>query len=155
MSSIPFTKGHGTENDFVVVADPDGHLELTTPQVAWLCERRAGIGADGLIRVVRARYCPEAAPSLALDPGIEWFMDYRNADGSSAQMCGNGVRVFAAYLLREGLVDPQLVRPGTHGLAIATRAATELGWRAQRDVEQMCADEWRWRSANPNGYPDS
>jgi diaminopimelate epimerase len=120
--TIPFTKGHGTENDFVVVADPDGDLDLTTPMVAWLCDRRAGIGGDGLIRVVRARHCVEAESSLALDPGIEWFMDYRNADGSPAQMCGNGVRVFASYLLREGLIDAQQLTPGTHGLAIATRA---------------------------------
>src|SRR6266516_1336560 len=94
-----FLKGHGTENDFVIVPDPDGELELTPGQVALICDRRAGIGADGLLRVVRTK-------AVGLD-GAEWFMDYRNADGSLAEMCGNGIRVFARYLARHGLVERQ------------------------------------------------
>ena len=82
-----FAKGHGTENDFVILPDPDGELDLTAALVAALCDRRAGIGADGVLRVVRT-LCPEVAR-----PGgeAEWFMDYRNADGCMAEMCGNGV----------------------------------------------------------------
>lgn len=95
--TIPFTKGHGTGNDFVIVPDPEGLLELSDAQVAALCDRRFGIGADGMLRVVRAAATDEG------DPSAEWFMDYRNADGSKAEMCGNGIRVFVRYLLEAGL----------------------------------------------------
>lgn len=123
---LRFTKGHGTENDFVVVPDPDGALDLSPERVAALCDRRAGIGGDGLIRVVRSAAVPEAAEVLAHEPAAEWFMDYRNADGSVAEMCGNGVRVFAAYLLREGLVDAALADDVTGpGLAVASRAGVK------------------------------
>jgi diaminopimelate epimerase len=93
-----FLKGHGTENDFVIVPDPDGELELTPERVALICDRRAGIGADGLLRVVRSK-------AVGLD-GAEWFMDYRNGDGSLAEMCGNGIRVFARHLVEAGLAEP-------------------------------------------------
>ena len=109
---LHFLKGHGTQNDFVIIPDPDGRLEIDAAQVARLCDRRAGIGGDGLLRVVRSAAHPEAA---ALAAEAEWFMDYRNADGSIAEMCGNGVRVFARYLVRAGLAEPG-------DLAIATRA---------------------------------
>jgi diaminopimelate epimerase len=99
------TTGHGTENDFVLVPDPDGELVLGAAEVAAVCDRHAGVGADGLIRVVRSRALPEGAAVLAEEPAAEWFMDYRNADGSLAEMCGNGVRVFAHYLRVSGLVD--------------------------------------------------
>jgi diaminopimelate epimerase len=100
-STVPFTKGHGTGNDFVIVSDPDGSLELSDAQVAALCDRRFGIGGDGILRVVRADAIDEGADAVAA--GAEWFMDYRNADGSKAEMCGNGIRVFARYLLDTGL----------------------------------------------------
>jgi diaminopimelate epimerase len=111
-----FVKGHGTENDFVILPDPDGSLDLTPELVVALCDRRAGIGADGVLRVVRAK-------ALGRDDDAEWFMDYRNADGSVAEMCGNGTRVFARYL-----VDAGLAAPGD--LPIATRGgvrAASLG----------------------------
>ena len=93
-----FSKGHGTQNDFVVLLDRENVLAPSDDDVRWLCDRRAGIGGDGLLRVVMGRHVPEWDG----DPGL-WFMDYRNADGSVAQMCGNGVRVFVRYLLDEGL----------------------------------------------------
>lgn len=99
----PFLKGHGTENDFVLLPDPDGsvHGELSPERMAErvraLCDRRAGIGGDGVLRVVRR------------DGG--WFMDYRNSDGSVSEMCGNGIRVFARYLVDEGLADPSAPIP--------------------------------------------
>jgi diaminopimelate epimerase len=96
---MQFAKGHGTENDFVILPDPGGQRELTAALTARLCDRRAGIGADGVLRVVRTSAGP--APDQAA--GAEWFMDYRNADGSIAEMCGNGIRVFARYLLEHGL----------------------------------------------------
>ena len=99
--TLPFTKGHGTGNDFVIVADPDGALDLSDAQVAALCDRHFGIGADGILRVVRSQAIPEGAAT----PDAEWFMDYRNADGSAAEMCGNGIRVFLRYLLDSGLAQ--------------------------------------------------
>jgi diaminopimelate epimerase len=94
--TFPFVKGHGTRNDFVVLPDLDGstHGDLAADVVVALCDRRGGIGADGVLRVLRS------------NGDADWFMDYRNADGSISEMCGNGVRVFARYLARERLVEP-------------------------------------------------
>lgn len=110
--SYAFLKGHGTENDFVILPDPDGVLDLPPAAVARLCDRRAGIGGDGVLRVVRSAAHREAR---AMAGEAEWFMDYRNGDGSIAEMCGNGVRVFARYLERAGFAAPGKI-------AIATRA---------------------------------
>ena len=146
-----FAKGHGTENDFVILPDPDGELDLTPALVRRLCDRRAGIGADGVLRVVEievlaaaltesgpgafraageaddllasAAATALAAPATAAEAASgltpQWFMDYRNADGSVAEMCGNGVRVFTRYLIEHGLA---------HGpeFAIETRGGTRL-----------------------------
>ncbi|MFA1550025.1 diaminopimelate epimerase [Actinomadura chokoriensis] len=108
-----FVKGHGTENDFVILPDPDGVLDLTAEAVARLCDRRAGIGADGVLRVVRTKSAERATGHEGdpawFDPAwfdAEWFMDYRNADGGIAEMCGNGMRVFARYLVDAGLAAP-------------------------------------------------
>lgn len=114
MGGVEFTKGHGTGNDFVILPDPDGALDLTPGLVAALCDRRRGLGADGVLRVVRAAKHPEGA---ALAGDAEWFMDYRNADGSVAEMCGNGARVFVRYLLETGLATPSGA-----ALPVATRA---------------------------------
>ncbi len=89
--SYPFFKGHGTENDFVIVP---ADVELTPARVRALCDRRAGIGGDGVIRAVRG------------EDG-RWFMDYRNSDGSESEMCGNGIRLYALYLREhEGATFP-------------------------------------------------
>jgi diaminopimelate epimerase len=87
---VRFAKGHGTGNDFVLVPDREGVVELTPERVRALCDRRTGLGADGVLRV---------APG---GDAAGWFMDYRNADGSVAEMCGNGVRVFGRWLVDEG-----------------------------------------------------
>ncbi|KAB1503761.1 diaminopimelate epimerase [Corynebacterium sp. 320] len=103
-----FIKGHGTENDFVILVDPDADLKLEETHVVALADRRAGIGGDGVIRVARAQALLDAGVLEALPQGVqpdEWFMDYRNADGSLAEMCGNGVRVFAHVLASEELID--------------------------------------------------
>lgn len=89
--SIDFVKGHGTQNDFVVLLDPEGLHEPSESQVRALCDRRRGLGADGVLRAVP-------------DRSGDWFMDYRNADGSIAEMCGNGARLFAVALRDSGLV---------------------------------------------------
>ena len=103
-------KGHGTENDFVLLPDLDDEWSPTAGQVRALCDRRAGLGGDGIIRIVRSR-----------EPGTRFFMDYRNADGSLAEMCGNGARLFARYL-----VDAELEQPGEF------RFATRGGVRTAR-----------------------
>lgn len=108
--AVPFLKGHGTENDFVLIPDLDGRLELTPALVAALCDRRAGIGADGVLRVVPSRLDPDGAPHA---DEARFFMDYRNADGSLAQMCGNGARVFARYLVTAGLAPSGALRIAT------------------------------------------
>jgi diaminopimelate epimerase len=115
--SFPFVKGHGTENDFVLLPDPDGRLhgDLDPALVAALCHRRAGIGGDGVMRVVRTEAYDDPA-AVAARGSAEWFMDYRNADGSLSEMCGNGVRVFARYLADHQGVDTTRPLPiGTRG----------------------------------------
>ncbi len=113
LKGLPFAKGHGTGNDFVIVPDPDGELTLPPDVVAAICDRRRGIGADGVLRVVRTAAEPDVADHAA---EAEWFMDYRNGDGSLADMCGNGVRVYARYLVESGLAHgpriPILTRAG-------------------------------------------
>ena len=101
-----FGKGHGTENDFVVLPDPDGsvHGDLGPGLVRWLCDRRAGIGGDGVLRAVRCESYDDPA-SVAARGSAEWFMDYRNSDGSLSQMCGNGIRLFGRYLAEHEGVD--------------------------------------------------
>jgi diaminopimelate epimerase len=136
---MKFTKGHGTGNDFVIVPDPDGALLLTPERVAQLCDRRFGIGADGVLRVVRAA---KDADGAAYAADAEWFMDYRNSDGSVAEMCGNGVRVFARYLVSSGLATP-----GPEGLPVATRAGVV--------VALVEGDEIRVRMRDPRVYAAS
>jgi len=105
--SYPFLLGHGTQNDFVLLPDHDNTVHGRLSRDAWadrvraLCHRRAGLGGDGVLRVVRTKYVD---PSQAGE--AQWFMDYWNADGSVSEMCGNGIRVFARHLLLEGLVEP-------------------------------------------------
>ncbi|QLL09351.1 diaminopimelate epimerase [Mycobacterium vicinigordonae] len=101
-----FAKGHGTQNDFVLLPDVDCRIALPAAKVAALCDRRRGLGADGVLRVTTAAAALAGGVLDRLPDGVrpdDWFMDYRNADGSTAQMCGNGVRVFAHYLRVSGL----------------------------------------------------
>jgi diaminopimelate epimerase len=123
----PFLKGHGTENDFVLLPDHDGtvHGDLAPERVRALCDRRAGIGGDGVLRVIRT-----AAAGIR-DQDAEWFMDYRNSDGSVSEMCGNGIRVFARHLVDAGLADP------AGGIPIATRSGLKTLYV---DGDQITAD---------------
>jgi diaminopimelate epimerase len=129
---LAVTKGHGTRNDFVLLDDRTGALGLDAALVRTLADRRGGLGADGVIRLAPSSAVPDATASLAEDSGATWFMDYRNADGSAAEMCGNGVRVLAAFTERLGLWD------GSGELVLGTRA----GVRRVR------------READPTGGPD-
>ena len=135
---LTFTKGHGTENDFVLVPDLDGALGLTAARAAALADRRAGIGGDGVIRVVPADLADD--PAVRAQAGsARWFMDYRNADGSLSEMCGNGTRVFAAYLRREGLETAD-------EFAIATRAGVK---HVRLDGDGFAVDLGPWRLTDP------
>ncbi len=137
MAELRFTKGHGTGNDFVLFADPDGTIDLTPGQIAAVADRHFGVGGDGVIRAVRSRNLPDGAAVLAEDDSAEWFMDYHNADGSPAEMCGNGIRVYAKFLIERGLA----VLGSGQTLAIGTRAGV-------RDIQQNAngfqVDLGRW-----------
>ncbi len=137
---LRFTKGQGTGNDFVLFSDPEGDTELTPTQIAAICDRRFGVGADGLIRAVRSRNLDDGAAALAEDPAAVWFMDYWNADGSVSEMCGNGIRVFTSYLLDQGLAE---LPPGG-SIPIGTRAGVRTVTRSGGGFQ---ADLGTWRLA--------
>ncbi|MEJ7634414.1 diaminopimelate epimerase [Aeromicrobium sp.] len=154
--TFPWLKGHGTENDFVLLPDHDGtiHGELDGAFVAALCNRRRGIGADGVMRVVRSA-------ALGEESAGEWFMDYRNADGSVSEMCGNGVRVFALHLTQEGLADPSTpivigTRGGDKTVTIDDDAiSVDMGVPEVLGVSKVSADGHTWeahdiRTGNPH-----
>jgi len=130
VQDVPFVKGHGTQNDFVILPDFDGAIDLTSERVQWLCDRRSGIGADGVLRVVRTHNHPEFAEYASI---AEFFMDYRNADGSLAEMCGNGARVFLRFLDATGAIT-------SDSTVIATRAGL---------VEATMV-----KGSSPDGEPD-
>jgi diaminopimelate epimerase len=128
VSDVEFVKGHGTQNDFIVLLDSAANAELTESQVRALCDRRRGLGADGVLRAVQQAPL-DGAPGTDGAPGaVAWFMDYRNADGSVAEMCGNGARVFALALREAGLV-------ASDSFVIATRG----GSRSVRIDERFAA----------------
>ncbi|MCU1421445.1 MAG: diaminopimelate epimerase [Microbacteriaceae bacterium] len=137
MPDLHFTKGHGTGNDFVLFTDPDGEIDLSASQLAAIADRHFGVGGDGVIRAVRSANLPEGAAALAEDDGAEWFMDYHNADGSPAEMCGNGIRVYARYLIDNGLAT---LEPG-ETLSIGTRGGVR---DLQRNASGFQVDLGRW-----------
>jgi diaminopimelate epimerase len=120
VAELRFAKYHGTGNDFVMVQDVDDRLSLTAELVAALCDRRFGVGADGLIRVTG----PGGAAAAGLDDQAsraDLFMDYYNADGATAEMCGNGIRCLAKLGYERGLTDRTQ-------LAVATRGGLKRVW---------------------------
>jgi len=137
-TTIHFTKGHGTGNDFVLFADPDGEIDLSPAQMAVIADRHFGVGADGILRAVRSRSLMDGAAALAEDPAAEWFMDYHNADGSVSEMCGNGIRVFTRFLIDNGLAQ---LEPG-ETLPIGTRSGVR---DVQRNLTGFQVDLGRWR----------
>ena len=144
MTTLAFTKGHGTQNDFVLLFDEHSEIDLTADLVRFLCDRRAGIGADGVIRAVRSRHVPEVA---GFD-GDTWFMDYWNADGSLSEMCGNGARVFGAFLERKTGID------GRGGLTIATRAGARTVVALGEGRYAVGMGQWNLGEA-PDGFDSS
>jgi len=138
MPEIHFTKGHGTGNDFVLFADPDGEIDLTSAQLVALADRHFGVGGDGVLRAVRSKNIAEGAAALAEDDGAEWFMDYHNSDGSVSEMCGNGIRVFTRFLIANGLAS---LGPG-ETLPIGTRGGVR---DMQANLSGFQVDLGRWR----------
>lgn len=143
--TITVTKGHGTANDFVLFQDPNDALGLSPAQYRQLADRHRGVGGDGVIRAAHTAASPEVAHLLGVEPQAQWFMDYRNADGSVAEMCGNGVRVFVDYLLAEGLVT---LEPG-QSLPIATRAGVVDVARSQSGHYQADMGRWSLTGVDP------
>jgi len=135
---LPFTKGQGTGNDFVLYLDESGEQELTPAAVARICDRRFGVGADGVIRVVKSANLEAGKDLVAETPEAEWFMDYYNSDGSIAEMCGNGVRVFARYLTENGIVS--LGQGET--LSVGTRSGVK---DIQQNLAGFAVDMGRWK----------
>jgi diaminopimelate epimerase len=142
-TSLQFTKGHGTGNDFVLTLDPDASGPIDAPFVALVCDRHRGIGADGFIRAVRSDALPEGRALLATDPDAEWFMDYRNGDGSLSEMCGNGVRVFVHFLIAQGVVELQ----DGGSIAVGTRGGIK---RVSRSGEGYAVDMGPWALIHPD-----
>ncbi len=92
-SRLEYFKGNGTKNDFVIIEDLNDKVEISPQQIQAICDRKTGIGADGILKVVKKEN--------------KFFMDYRNSDGTVAEMCGNGARVFALYLITKKLVNDE------------------------------------------------
>ena len=122
----------------MLILDETGELDLSSSDVAKICDRHFGIGADGLIRVVPSHLISDGAIALAEEPNAYWFMDYRNSDGSVAEMCGNGVRVFARFLTEKGLVTLE----ESETLHVGTRAGVR---DVQRNKAGFVVDMGRWR----------
>jgi diaminopimelate epimerase len=101
---IHIWKYHGTGNDFVMVEDLADERPLTAGFVAAACDRHTGIGADGVIRVTGGQA-----------PGEDFFMDYRNADGSLAEMCGNGIRCLGKLVHEHGHTTATEIEVGSRG----------------------------------------
>jgi len=130
-TTLHFTKGQGTGNDFVLFTDPEAEFPLDPDLVRALADRRFGIGGDGVIRAARSGALLDRTAVAAAEQGVEWFMDYHNADGSVAEMCGNGLRVFVRYLLERGLV----VLDEGETLSVGTRAGVRTVARVRGGFE--------------------
>ena len=115
------TKGQGTGNDFIFITDPKAEAVLDADLVARVCDRHFGLGADGFIRAAHTETFSTGQKILEKHPEATWFMDYRNADGTISEMCGNGVRAFVEYLRTEGLISLEV---GEH-VSIGTRAGVK------------------------------
>lgn len=143
MQTLIGTYGHGTENDFVLVFDPNSELEISGQTVASICNRKTGVGADGLIRIGKR--------------DSRWFMDYRNADGSIAEMCGNGIRVMARYLVDRGHqkagIFPIQTRAGSKFLSVPESGDITVNMGAVTQEEGVIlaqANNSSWEGLNIN-----
>lgn len=147
-------KAHATGNDFVVYLDQDGRFEPTADEVRFLCDRHFGIGGDGLIRLTHPAMVSDLSAeqvAACVDGGAAWFMDYRNADGSLAEMCGNGTRAVTLFAQHQGIADGPGGEPFRLGTRAGVKTLTSLGDVAPygKDVFQVRMGAWIM------GEPDS
>lgn len=152
--SIPqhITKAHATGNDFVIYCDPDGRFEPTPDEVRFLADRHFGVGGDGLIRLAHPEDVSDLDESAAAEcrsEGAEWFMDYRNADGSLAEMCGNGTRAITLFAQREGLFDGDVFRLGTRA---GVKTLTSLGAVDGLGTHVFRVEMGQWRIGDVDAY---
>ena len=145
---MKLTKGHGTENDFLLYADDTVRLEPHA--IAAVCDRRTGIGADGVIRAASIGSIDTPAARAAEEAGAQWYMDYRNADGSPAEMCGNGVRVFTHFLRETGLQTGEKFVIGTAVGPVAVETTASPFANAAGSAHASDAATW-YRVRLPRG----
>lgn len=148
-------KAHATGNDFVVYLDEDGTHEPTADEVRFLCDRHFGIGGDGLIRLAHPQAVSDVNERQIADYAAgdaDWFMDYRNADGSLAEMCGNGTRAITLFAQRQGIADQPGGKPFHLGTRAGVKILTSLG-----DVPGLGKDVFQvemgaWKRGDVDGY---
>ena len=148
-------KAHATGNDFVVYLDEDGTHEPTADEVRFLCDRHFGIGGDGLIRLAYPQAVSDVNERQIADCAAgdaDWFMDYRNADGSLAEMCGNGTRAITLFAQRQGIADQPGGKPFHLGTRVGVKILTSLG-----DVPGLGKDVFQvemgaWKRGDVDGY---
>ena len=148
-------KAHATGNDFVVYLDEDGMHEPTADEVRFLCDRHFGIGGDGLIRLAHPQAVSDVNERQIADCAAgdaDWFMDYRNADGSLAEMCGNGTRAITLFAQRQGIADQPGGKPFRLGTRAGVKVLTSLG-----DVPGLGKDVFQvemgaWKRGDVDGY---
>lgn len=148
-------KVHATGNDFVVYLDEDGTHEPTADEVRFLCDRHFGIGGDGLIRLAHPQAVSDVNERQIADCAAgdaDWFMDYRNADGSLAEMCGNGTRAITLFAQRQGIADQPGGKPFHLGTRAGMKILTSLG-----DVPGLGKDVFQvemgaWKRGDVDGY---
>ena len=87
---LEFTKMNGAGNDFILLDNRAGKIQLTTTEIVRLCDRHRGVGADGVILLVPAR-----------TGKADWAWDFYNSDGSAGEMCGNGARCFGRFVQKQ------------------------------------------------------
>ena len=148
-------KAHATGNDFVVYLDEDGTHEPTADEVRFLCDRHFGIGGDGLIRLAHPQAVSDVNERQIADCAAgdaDWFMDYRNADGSLAEKCGNGTRAITLFAQRQGIADQPGGKPFHLGTRAGVKILTSLG-----DVPGLGKDVFQvemgaWKRGDVDGY---
>ena len=148
-------KAHATGNDFVVYLDEDGTHEPTADEVRFLCDRHFGIGGDGLIRLAHPQAVSDVNERQIADCAAgdaDWFMDYRNADGSLAEMCGNGTRAITLFAQRQGIADQPGGKPFHLGTRAGVKILTSLGDVPGLGKDVFLVEMGAWKRGDVDGY---
>ncbi len=121
---LSFYKYQGTGNDFILIDNRLNEISLSNEQVKFLCDRRFGIGADGLML-------------LELEPGSDFKMVYYNSDGNPSSMCGNGGRCITAFAKQLGIIDNKAKFLAIDGIHEATIDENEIVSLKMQDVKNV------------------